>query len=739
MRMMKVKIKFILESLILVIIFLYSFSSFAEGDKQQSNDKHRLKIGLALSGGGARGAAHIGVIRRLEELNIPIDYIAGTSMGAIVGGLYASGLETSEIESIILGLDWQSALKDEGKRSDRSFRRKRDDDLNLIKFKTRLKNGKPNLPKGIITGQNVSLLLSSLTKHVSNIRDFDSLNIPFRAVATNIVTGDDVVLSSGNLAKAMRASMSIPAILTPVEIGDTYLVDGGVSNNLPINVVRNMGADIVIAVDITSPLFNREQLESIVSITNQLSIILTKKNSEAQIKTLTENDILITPDLYQIEVMDFEKSAEAIQMGYVAVDSQLSKLKLLAQVNQTTPKKQKHQSVAFIDEINLINNTRLSDKLILANISINSGENFDVGQFERDVNTLYGWQLFEKIEYDIERDTKGKNILNIHITEKTIGLSYLQFGMALAEDFKETNSFNLGFAYTNPLVNRLRGEFRTGIQIGQNRLLGFEFYQPLDFKAKYFIHPKISYSIQRIPIYEGNDVIAEFRNKVLNQELSTGINLSSWGEIRAGIRHLNGNAKITIGPPDIDDLDYKNNEVFLKFSYDTLNNLNFPTQGTSASFEWLSSNKRYRSDETYDQIKFSLLTANTWGSNTLMFRSLYGTTYNGVAPFQNLFRLGGFANLSGYSKDQLLGQHYGFVSGVYLKKLNQDGFLPVYIGNSLELGNTWQSRNEMSIKNSIFAGNIFIGAESVLGSIYLAYGKAEGGLDSFYLFLGKVF
>ncbi|MCF6301087.1 MAG: patatin-like phospholipase family protein [Proteobacteria bacterium] len=167
----------------------------------------RLKVGLALSGGGSRGASHVGVIKKLEELQIPIDYIAGTSMGSIVGGLYASGMEISDIESTIEGLDWEGAFKDEGSRENHSFRRKRDDDSNLVKLKVRLNNGKPSIPSGIVTGQKIDLLLNSLTLGVAEVKDFDLLSIPFRAVATDIVTGDEVVLSGGNLALAMRASM----------------------------------------------------------------------------------------------------------------------------------------------------------------------------------------------------------------------------------------------------------------------------------------------------------------------------------------------------------------------------------------------------------------------------------------------------------------------------------------------------------------------------------------------------
>ena len=214
----------------------------------------RPKIGLALSGGGARGAAHVGVLRVLEELRIPVDYIAGTSMGAIVGGLYASGMGPDEIEQALKEMDWDAVLRDSQPRPERSFRRKLDDRLYLSKLKTGVKDGKIGIPTAVIQGQQFNLVLNRLTVAVAEIDDFDELPIPFRAVATEIATGEEVVLGSGNLATAIRASISVPGVFAGVLIDDRLLVDGGISNNLPVSVVREMGADIVIAVDISTPL-----------------------------------------------------------------------------------------------------------------------------------------------------------------------------------------------------------------------------------------------------------------------------------------------------------------------------------------------------------------------------------------------------------------------------------------------------------------------------------------------------
>ena len=246
----------------LISCLALSFDALAQEPEPTvvTSAERRPTIGLVLSGGGARGGAHLGVLRALEELNVPVDVIAGTSIGAIIGGLYASGMSVDEIEHVIETIDWDAAFLGDTPRELMSFRRKRDDDLFLVEQKPGLNDGQLTLPLGIVQGQVIDLILIEQTLPVAHIRDFDELPIPFRAVSTDITTGEAVVLGSGNLAEAIRASMSVPAVLAPIDIDGRLLVDGGIAMNLPIEVARQMGAEVIIAVDISAPLFRREQL-----------------------------------------------------------------------------------------------------------------------------------------------------------------------------------------------------------------------------------------------------------------------------------------------------------------------------------------------------------------------------------------------------------------------------------------------------------------------------------------------
>ncbi len=356
-----------------ILILFASYLQPAAAQDVESNNISRPKIGLALSGGGARGAAHLGVIRVLEENNVPIDLIAGTSMGAIVGGLYASGMTTDEIEAELAAIDWDDVFHDLPPRSERSFRRKRDDDLYLTRAKPGFSDGKLKLPRGLIRGQKIDVVFSRLALPVSTIEDFDDLMIPFRAVAADIATGEEVVIDSGNLGMAIRASMSIPAVFTPAEIYGRLLVDGGIVNNLPISVVRDMGADIVIAVDISTPLLSQEEIDSVLVITSQLTGLMTRGNVEEQIATLTEKDVFIVPDLGEISTTDFKEFAKAIPPGHAAAMDQIEEIRALSLPDadyQSYLATLIHPGTQMpvIDRISLENNTRLSDDYIQSRI-----------------------------------------------------------------------------------------------------------------------------------------------------------------------------------------------------------------------------------------------------------------------------------------------------------------------------------------------------------------------------------
>ena len=713
--------------------------------KQGINQAGRPKIGLVLSGGGARGAAHIGVLEVLEEMHVPIDCITGTSMGSIVGALYASGMNTAEIRKTLISIDWEDAFNDNIPREDRSFRRKRDDDLYLIKRKPGIgDDGKIKLPTGFLQGQKIDLIFKELILPVSGIRNFDELSIPFRAVATDITTGEAVVLSSGDLAKSMRASMSVPSIFSPVEIDGRLLVDGGVSNNLPVNVARDMGADIIIAVDISTPLKKRGELVSALSITAQLSGILTRRNTEEQIASLTDKDILIVPDLKGISSADFDESGDAIPKGRIAAEQHRGELAGLAiseadyaDIVRALPERQTTPPV--IDFIKLDNQSRVSDDVIMARLHVKTGEPLDVKKLEHDIGIIYGLELFENVVYDVVEEDGRKGLI-IHAKERSWGPNYLQLGLELGDNFKGDNSYNLGASYTRTVINRLNGEWRTMFQIGERPGIATEIYQPLDIESRYFINPRIFYVESNYNVFSPDaDIIAVYRVSSYGVDIGGGREFGAWGQARLGYRRYAGDVEVRIGSPTQYENKYNSAELYGRLAVDKLDDLNFPRTGYFGRLEYLWSDTALGADTDFNQVMFNGGFAYTWDRNTLLTGASFYVTPDNDAPVQNLFRLGGLFRLSGYLADELSGQQLGLLKLIYMRRIGDFNLLPTYLGGSLETGNTWQDMDDIEFSNLIFAGSLFVGLDTFLGPLYIAYGLAEHNNNSFYLYLGKIF
>jgi NTE family protein len=723
----------------------HGYSIAAEAPEETA----RPKIGLVLSGGGARGAAHIGVIKILEEMRIPIDYIGGTSMGAIVGGLYASGMSSEELEKTVTGIDWAAAFKDDIPREDRSFRRKTDDRTYLVKAKPGLSDDLDlKFPPGLLQGQQIDIILKKLALPVSSIHDFDNFKIPFRAIATDIVTGKAVILASGDLAMSMRASMSIPAAFAPTVIDGRMLVDGGVSNNLPVDVVRNLGADIIIAIDISTPLAGADDLQNALQITKQLTGILTRSNTEEQIATLAEKDIFIVPDLGDITSSDFDRAGAAIAIGLQAAAEKKQELAHLGvsqpdygvylaarSINQA----KRETEPPLIDFIKLDNQSRVSDKMILARLKIQTGQPLDVANLEKDISEIYGLELFENITYEIVEENSRTGLV-LHVKERSWGPNYIQAGMELSGNEDGDSYYNFVLAYTRTAINRLNGEWRTILQVGKSPGIFSEIYQPLDANSRYFIHPKLLYIRKTVNIYlTGGDRLADYRVTEYGIDIAAGREFGTWGESRIGIRRSRGDSEVAVGNPGFSDYDFDRGEVYLRLSADKLDDLNFPRDGFAGSVEYSSSQEDFGADSSFDQVIFDALYARSWGRNTLIGGVGFHTTLESDAPLQNLFQMGGLFNLSGYLQDELSGQHSGLMELIYMRRINDFNLMPAYLGASLESGNVWQDEDDIGFDSLITAGSLFFGIDTFLGPVYIGYGLAEGGRNNFYFSLGQTF
>jgi NTE family protein len=707
-----------------------------------------------LSGGGARGMAHIGVLTIIEELKVPIDCIAGTSMGAVVGGLYASGMTAADIETTMRSVDWQEAFRDAPPRAELNFRRKQDDRNFLVRLPLGLKHYHILLPKGFIQGEKLQETLRQLTLPFSNTTNFDQLPTPFRAVATDLVSGDPVLLDRGDLSIAMRASISAPGVFAPVDYQGKMLVDGGLAENLPIDVAREMKADILIVSDVSFPLQPRDRLDSALSISNQMLAILVRKNADRQKATLGPRDVLIEPSLGTSPATDFTIAASNIAQGELAargVESRLEGLRVSdAAYAAYLARRENHEpALPLIRFVRVDPDSRRYEKTILAELQPLVGKPLDLDALGARITDLYGLGYFETLDYTVVQQGEGADQqygLEVRARRKSWGPNYVRFGLNLETNFQGSNQYNVGAEFLLTEIDDLEAELLTDVQIGSDSKITSEFYQPLDALAKWFVAPAARLEMRDLPIYSNNSQIADFRDREVEGDLDFGRNLGNWGEIRVGLHRINGLTYDRYGNPDLVESEYNNGEYFFKFSYDQLDNVHFPREGQSFNVQWDADRTNLGSDISFDRVSADWLLATSRGRNTLLLWASGGSTLDDrlkPSDVQDFYPLGGFFNLSGLAPQSLLGPNYAIARAIYFRKISRggEGFFefPAYIGGSLELGNVWERRSDISYGSAHKDASVFIAFDTFLGPVYLGSGYDQRGTAGYYLFLGRTF
>jgi len=702
----------------------------------------RPRIGLALSGGGARGLAHVGVLRVLEELRVPVDYIAGTSMGSIVGGLYASGLSPGQIEEAMERVDWVDLFNDRPPRADLSYRRKQDVSSDFIDFEMGLKGGRLVLPQGLIAGQKIGFLLQSLTLRAAGIDDFDRLPIPFRAVATDLSDGGMVVLSRGDLAEALRASMSLPGTLAPVEIDGRLLVDGGLVRNLPVDVARGMGADVVIAVDVSTPLDPADTIKSVADVTRQVSGMLTQENAAAQAGGA---DLLIRPDLGSVTSMAFSLSGSAVQRGEAAARARTDVLRRYAIPDDDFAARLARVRGApvpapiRIDAVRVEGTTRVDFRTIEKKTRTQGGGTLDLETLKDDLSRLYDLGDFERIDYRLVPSEHGTDLV-LRTREKSWGPNYLRFGLNFVNDLEGDSDYSVLARYTRTRMNPLGAEWRNDVRIGRTRLLASELFQPLDFSARWFVAPGFQYSVRRFDDYENDRLFAEYDVEGITGALDVGAELGRYGEVRAGAFRGRVRANARVGPGDLPRYNIASGGWTAHLVIDRFDNPYFPSRGRLALLDLFLSRRDMGADLSYDKLLGSYAQVLSRGRHRVYMSVTGGTGLGSDVAFYDAFTLGGFLSLSGFKEAQLRGPVFGVARlGYYVKSGALSGLLGrgAYVGGWVEAGNTWATNAAVDVGDLIYTGTVAVGSDTFFGPIYLAYGQSDDGHGSFYISIGR--
>jgi NTE family protein len=714
----------------------------------------RPRIGLVLAGGGAKGSAHIGVLKVLEELRIPIHAVSGTSMGSLVGGAFASGLTPEELERRVTEVDWGKLVDDNPPRSQWPARRKEASENPTFDFTLGVRDGKIKLPPGAIAGQKVQLFFNDLVKGVEQVQNFDDLPIPFRAVATDLETGKAKVFDGGPLPVAMRASMAVPGVFAPMEWDNHIYVDGGLVRNLPVDVARRMGVDAIIAVNLGSGYLPREKLGTILGVTGQMIAILTEQNVEVSLAELDpRRDVLVLPDLGDIGSADFARSREAIATGVAAARKAAPQLARFSVSEEEYAAWRRERfgpgnPVREVGEVRVLGLERVNPGVFDRLVEDQSHRPLERAKLAEDIQKVYGRGDFERIDYRFQPQGDGSDLLIVDALEKSWGPGYLGVGLGLMSDNQGDNIFGLRFSYNQTWLNRLGAEWTTQIRLGNAPYLTTELYQPLSLDRSLFVAPNLSIGTTPFSVFIDDRRVARY--DVTRGRIGLDLGTTLFGtELRAGAYFGQTRSDLDTGSPGLPEGVVNDTGLRARIVYDTLDSAGAPRSGTQVQLETLAPIEAMGADVQYARTLLSATTAHSLGPNTLSLRVKAGTAFGDSMPYYDQFPLGGFLNLSGYANEQFRGNDMAFGALVYYRQIAS---LPppvgrgLYLGASLEAG--WLSNGEvrdpdtgqdltLSREATRYGGSLFFGSDTWIGPAYLGVGISGTGESTVYVLIGR--
>ncbi len=731
-----------------ILIGLCGFTS--EAMATEVTQIQRPKVALVLSGGGARGFAHVGVIKVLEELGIPIDIVVGTSMGSMVGGGYASGYTTEQMQDIILGVDWAEMFALRPNRSELNWRQRNDDYKNLMFGEIGITPEGPKMPSALVPAQHLGLFLSRITEHVADINDLRALAIPFAAIATDLSDGSTVVLQKDvSLATAMRASMSIPGAFAPLEYQGRSLVDGGLAQNLPVEQAKAMEADVIIAVNVGTPLAKPKQFHSVMGVMAQMIGFLTERNVDRSKALLTENDILITPDLGELGAGDFDSAQAIIDAGERAARTYMDRLRHLA-VDQksferwklarnlaTQPPMPRRLASVRVEGLEVVN-----PEVVIREARLKPGELLTQEVVAKASSRIWASDDFTTVPYELKPGPDGTQVLVFRPQENPWGYNTIRIGGKLSTDFQDDHSFQVVLSHTKEWLNAWGGEWRNDLRLGKDGYLSTSFYQPLGVGSSLFVQPELSYENQDYEWYSGRDYPdAHIHNQIFEGQVSLGVEVGNYGLIRGGLGYASIKAKPTDGIQLLKQTQtVRSSFVKVSAEFDTLDNVAFPTSGFLLHAQGIHFHETISNQADATDYMVDLTVPIDWGNE---FVTLI-TAKAGKSSIPGRFALGGLFNLSGSAFGRYAGSEMVMGRVVAYKRLRTKGYFgfPLFVGASLEAGRFKEASQlnfatqATDVDRWIKAGSVFVGANSILGPVYLGLGRTNNDDTSVYFYWG---
>ena len=710
----------------------------------ENNPRPRLNrptIGVALEGGGAKGLAHIGVLQWFEEHHIPVDYIAGTSMGGLIGGLYATAHRASDIRQIVSEIDWNEVLAGQTPYRDLSFRRKED----LRAFPNRLEiglRGGISLPGGLTSGQSVRALIDRYLLPYSQARHFDDLPIPFRCVATDLISGKAEVFSTGSVTNALRATMSIPGVFAPVNAPAKIYADGGLINNLPTDIVRQMGADVVIGVHLSVGPNDPKKLRTLFEVAGGSTGVMIDANV---LRGMELADVLLTIDVSGFTTLDFSRSEQIIPKGYEAAQAKLNVLDRFrlddGEWNRHIAGRESRRvpstpAVSFIEVEGI--DKQLAE-VIGKKFAAHSGQRVDTARLEAELSELVGIGRFNSLTYGLT-ERKGQTGLLITAEEKGYSPPWMKPGF----EIDGADLDNVGFAFASRItfldIGGYRSEFRADFAVGSRYQIRGEYYHPVTPLSRWFIAPYGGAERTPLNLYSKSNLLAEYRLNQVTGGIDMGYGFNRFSELRFGYQAGYLDAIQRIGSPLVPSVSGRTGATRLRFALDRLDNPVVPRRGAAwlSNAQWIDANpgsqKAFPSAETtlaafYPVSKPASVYAVVAGGST------FGYENTGIPRFS----LGSPARLAAYGLNEILTDQYVFLRMGYLHQVAQ---LPAFLGGSVyltghyELAKSYGTWNSSGLPND---GALGIVVETLLGPMMMGGSIGDRGHRKLFFQLGKIF
>lgn len=732
--------------LLSILAALLLAAAVGAGHAQDAATAERPRIGLVLGGGGARGAAHIGVLRVLEELRVPVDCVAGTSMGALVGGTFASGMPPEDIEQAVLAINWSRTVGTEGLRDRTPIQRKLAGITYTNSLDLGIKGGTIRAPAGLLKTQDIEDVIRNLVSDARFTQDFDELPIPFRAVATDMLAGDMVVLSKGDLSVAMRASMAVPGAFSPVILDGRVLSDGGMMRNLPVDIARELCADVVIAVSLSSPPPKPEDLSaSAVALAGRSLDVMIDANQKAQIATLAERDINIVVPLGDIGSAAFDRVPDAIPLGRQAALAQRDRLLAYAlpeaEFLAWRERVSRREAPAIrVAEVTISGLDRVNPEFVRAQLeAVAPGSEVTNQQIIADTGRIFALGDFEKVEYHLSGPPQART-LDIRPVEKSWGPDFLRFDLGLTAQGDGRLDAVLRADHNRTWINARGAEWHNGVQIGEQTLLQSDFYQPFDTRQRFFVQPSAQHERNLEEVYDDGDRVATYLVKETYGQLDVGANIGTRAQMRVGVRSAWIKAERDTGPSILPEFDTeRDSSVQMRVVYDTRDAVGLPRRGTFLNARYVRSGSWLGGEQDYDLVEGVFTRSFPWRGDALTLLVGGGKELAGELPVTQEFQLGGIRTFPGLLRGELRGRSYWYAGSRYNWRLAEIQPLfdqALYAGLRLQ-GGRMGERIDGVAEGALYGISASLSGRTPIGPFTVSLGWVDNGSLELQLGIGR--